>query len=72
MMLEKFGRKFVQGAKAEIMEPEKPTINWEKVIEAGCALLEFGVFAFAMLSGCRNSNQDLYEHTVIVNNYIQR
>jgi len=69
-MLEKLGKKFIQGAKAEILEPTTPGIDWEKVIEAGCALLELGIFAFAMLSGrgCRES----YGRTVIVNNYIQR
>lgn len=65
VMFEKLGRKFIQGAKAEIVSPEKPSLDWEKVIEAGCALLELGIFAFAMLSGGRSS-------TVIVNNYIQK
>lgn len=64
-MFEKFGKKFIQGAKAEILEPTTPGIDWKKVLEAGCALLELGIFAFAMLSGGRSS-------TVIVNNYIQR
>lgn len=69
-MLEKLGKKFIQGAKAEIISPEKPSLDWEKVIEAGCALLELGIFAFAMLSGkeCEGS----YGRTVIVNNYIQK
>ena len=70
VMFEKFGKKFIQGAKAEILEPTTPGINWEKVIEAGCALLELGIFAFAMLGGrdCKGS----YGRTVIVNNYIQK
>lgn len=65
VMFEKFGKKFIQGAKAEILEPTTPGVDFEKVIEAGCALLELGIFAFAMLSGGRSS-------TVIVNNYIQK
>lgn len=64
MFLESIGKKFIQGAKAEILEPTTG-IDWEKVIEAGCALLELGIFAFAMLGGGRSS-------TVIVNNYIQK
>lgn len=64
-MLEKLGKKFIQGAKAEILEPTTSGIDWEKVIEAGCALLELGIFAFAMLGGGRSS-------TMIVNNYIQK
>ncbi len=75
MFLEKIGKKFAKGAKAEILNPEsgKIDIPWDKVIKAGMALLELGVLAIAVFSGGASKPVEKpYGGTIVINNYISR
>ena len=73
-IVEDMGKKFAKGAKKEILEPKKNSIDWEKVIKAGAALLELGVFALAIFGGGKSDggNKELGYSTIIINNIIQR
>ena len=70
-LIEDAGKKFAKGAKKEILEPKKNSIDWEKVIKAGAALLEIGIFALAVFGGGKSGGRTQMEsHTIIINNYI--
>lgn len=69
-LMEDAGKKFAKGAKKEILEPKKNSIDWEKVIKAGAALLELGIFALAVFGGGKGCGGNKMEsHTIIINNY---
>lgn len=73
-LIEDAGKKFAKGAKKEILEPRKNSIDWEKVIKAGAALLELGIFALAVFGGGKScgGNKELGCNTIVINNVIQR
>lgn len=65
-MLAKFGRKFIQGAKAEIQENPPVIFSPDRILdlaEAGIALLGLGLLLFGLGRGERKAT------TVITNNY---
>ena len=68
MLLEKLGKKFAKGAKAEILEP-KDDKDFFRFLEAGISLLELGIFALAMFSKSGSSSVST-PTTIVVNNYI--
>lgn len=72
-LIEDAGKKFAKGAKKEILEPKKNSIDWEKVIKAGAALLELGIFALAVFGGgtrCGGNKEPGYNN-IVINNIIQ-
>ena len=65
MFFEKAGQKFMKGVKTSLA-PE--SIDWDKVLKIGTALLKIGVFAALALKEekCKENNGQ----TIIINNYI--
>lgn len=65
-MLKNIGRKFIQGAKAEIEENPPQILNFDRLLdiaEAGLALVGLGILIFGGGSHARKAT------TVITNNY---
>ena len=66
-MIEKFGRKLIQGAKAEIQEKPVEIFNTDKVLDLIEAVAVFGGIALLIFGGCRSLKKPV---TVVNNIYI--
>lgn len=66
-MFEKLGRKFMKGAKAEILE--NPQFDWDGLLKAAIKIAEFGMFVAVLAWGGKSS---VRTPTVINNYYIYK
>lgn len=66
-MIEKFGRKLIQGAKAEIQEKPVEIFNTDKILDLIEAVAVFGGIALLIFGGCRSLKKPV---TVVNNIYI--
>ena len=68
-MLERIGRKFVSGAKAEMQENPTPLIDTTNLTETVENLLTLGILAITIFGLGKKAPQPV---TVVVNNYITK
>lgn len=66
-MIEKFGRKLIQGAKAEIQEKPVEIFNTDKILDLIEAVAVLGGIALLIFGGCRSLKKPV---TVVNNIYI--
>lgn len=66
-MIEKFGRKLIQGAKAEIQEKPVEIFNTDKILDLVEAVAVLGGIALLIFGGCRSLKKPV---TVVNNIYI--
>ena len=72
-MFEWIGRKFVQGAKAEIEESVNDDEGSGLLMKSAEILLEIGFFAFLLMTGGKSKKRSNDSaSTVIINNYLQK
>ena len=66
-MFERIGKKFVQGAKAEIKEEPIHILDTEKLIEWAEIVIPIGLLALGLIRGLRRAPEPT---TIVINNYI--
>lgn len=67
-MLQRIGKKLIQGAKAEIEEKPIRLLDTEKLIEWAEVFIPIGILAFSLIRGLRSNPEPT---TIVINNYIQ-
>ena len=67
-MLERFGKKLVQGAKAEIQEKPIHILDTERLIEWAEVMIPVALLALSLIRGLRKAPEPT---TIVINNYIQ-
>jgi hypothetical protein len=67
-MFERIGKKFIQGAKAEIQEEPIHILDTEKLIEWAEIVIPIGLLALSLIRGLRRAPEPT---TIVINNYIQ-
>ena len=67
-MIQKIGKKLIQGAKAEIAEKPIHILDTERLIEWAEIMIPLGLLALSLIRGMKKAPEPT---TIVINNYIQ-